>query len=310
MDHNGNVYGTTYLSNDFYGGIYQLRRSGNGWAEKSLYSFQGGKHGGDPTQLIFGKSGELIGATSFGGQKGRGTAFNLSSSKGRWHLTTLYDFPNSGVGPWAQLTMAAEGNLYGATIGDTESSCGTVFKLIHSSSGWKETVLHRFTGNSDGCDPYSTVVFDSRGNLYGTTSQGGLSITVWCSRSRPDPRIDKLAPHSAHSALEVRPHGYPSASATPRTITIFAVHPSFTLTGVVSCEARLGVRVESSAPFAYPLQHGSRRPGEPLAGRPRGDKLRRGECARQAKLCHIQSWMASGKSKLIVCALSLLMPGF
>ena len=36
-----------------------------------------------------------------------------------------------------------------------------------------ETVLHRFTGNNDGCDPYSTLVFESHGNLYGTTSQGG-----------------------------------------------------------------------------------------------------------------------------------------
>ena len=169
LDHAGNIYGTTYLSNDFYGGIYQLLRSGNSWTEKSLYSFEGGKHGGSPTQLIFGKSGELIGATGFGGQKGGGTAYSFSSSKGRWNLTTLYDFPNSGVGPWAQLTMDAAGNLYGTTIGDTESFCGTAFKLTHSSSGWKETVLHRFTGNNDGCDPYSTLVFDSHGNLYGTT---------------------------------------------------------------------------------------------------------------------------------------------
>jgi uncharacterized repeat protein (TIGR03803 family) len=173
LGHDGNIYGTTYLSNDFYGGIYELLRSGNSWTEKSLYSFEGGKHGGDPTQLIFGKSGELIGATAFGGQKGGGTAYSFSSSKGRWNLTTLYDFPNSGVGPWAQLTMDAAGNLYGTTIGDTESFCGTAFKLTHSSSGWKETVRHRFTGNNDGCDPYSTLVFDSHGNLYGTTSQGG-----------------------------------------------------------------------------------------------------------------------------------------
>ena len=50
---------------------------------------------------------------------------------------------------------------------------GSVFKLTHSGSGWKETVLHTFTGGRDGGTPYSTIVLDSHGNLYGTASRGG-----------------------------------------------------------------------------------------------------------------------------------------
>ena len=35
------------------------------------------------------------------------------------------------------------------------------------------TVLHNFTGGSDGGTPYSNVVIDTNGNLYGTTTVGG-----------------------------------------------------------------------------------------------------------------------------------------
>ena len=76
------------------------------------------------------------------------------------------------------MVMDAAGNLYGVTttgglancFGNT---CGVVFKLTPSSSGhWTETVLHKFTGGSDGYFPNS-LIMDSAGNLYGTTPYGG-----------------------------------------------------------------------------------------------------------------------------------------
>jgi uncharacterized repeat protein (TIGR03803 family) len=45
------------------------------------------------------------------------------------------------------------------------------FSLI--SSAQTETVLHAFSGGSDGATPYSTLTSDSAGNLYGTTFAGG-----------------------------------------------------------------------------------------------------------------------------------------
>ena len=38
-----------------------------------------------------------------------------------------------------------------------------------------ETVLHAFTGGSDGGNRYGGVALDSAGNLYGTTYYGGAS---------------------------------------------------------------------------------------------------------------------------------------
>jgi uncharacterized repeat protein (TIGR03803 family) len=37
----------------------------------------------------------------------------------------------------------------------------------------EETVLYRFTGGTDGANPFGAVIRDKRGNLYGTASQGG-----------------------------------------------------------------------------------------------------------------------------------------
>jgi uncharacterized repeat protein (TIGR03803 family) len=166
----GNLYGTA-ASGD--GAVYQLSRSTGGWTEKTIYTFQGNGDGCESDAgLILGKLDNFIGATAFCGPKGEGTAYSLRPSKGHWTLTTLYGFPGPGLGPYAQLSMDAAGNLYGTTQG-LGGAYGSVFKLTHSSSGWKEVVLHTFTGGRDGGTPYSTIVFDPHGNLYGTASIGG-----------------------------------------------------------------------------------------------------------------------------------------
>jgi uncharacterized repeat protein (TIGR03803 family) len=66
------------------------------------------------------------------------------------------------------------GNLYGTGSGDggPPCFCGVVFRLQPTSTGWKETVLHRFHG-SNGEHPMGGLVLDAEGNLYGTTAEGG-----------------------------------------------------------------------------------------------------------------------------------------
>jgi uncharacterized repeat protein (TIGR03803 family) len=44
-----------------------------------------------------------------------------------------------------------------------------------ASAGWKEEVLYSFQGGTDGSTPAGGVVFDSAGDLYGATQQGGGS---------------------------------------------------------------------------------------------------------------------------------------
>ena len=88
---------------------------------------------------------------------------------------------NNGTICAGGLSMDAQGNLYGTTFGNGAHNYGTVFKLSPSENGWIYTDLHDFTGGDDGCTPWSDVVMDSQGNLYGTAALCGANGggTVW-----------------------------------------------------------------------------------------------------------------------------------
>lgn len=97
--------------------------------------------------------------------------------------TVLYDFgpPNSGPAPQGPLVMDASGNLYGTTQGGGEYEQGAVFELSPGSNGeWVERNLYSFGGAKDGGLPYSGLVIDAQGNLYGTTVLGGNLGGVNC----------------------------------------------------------------------------------------------------------------------------------
>ncbi|HEY6764246.1 MAG TPA: choice-of-anchor tandem repeat GloVer-containing protein, partial [Candidatus Sulfotelmatobacter sp.] len=85
-----------------------------------------------------------------------------------------------GAVPLSGLIRDAAGNLYGTAVsGGYLCSCGVVFELSPTSTGgWKETVLHSFTGGADGYSPFAPLVFDGAGNLYGTTAFGGSRTTA------------------------------------------------------------------------------------------------------------------------------------
>jgi len=88
----------------------------------------------------------------------------------------LYNFSggNDPKLPYAGLVFDKTGNLYGTTeLGGTNTQ-GTVFEITPNANGsWTETVLYNFTGSADGGQPYASLVFDTAGNLYGTTKFGG-----------------------------------------------------------------------------------------------------------------------------------------
>lgn len=99
-------------------------------------------------------------------------------------FTVLHNFtgaPTDGEYPEAGLLRDETGNLYGTAWaggdgpcndGFGDSGCGTVFKVDPSGS---ETTLYSFTGQSDGGYPFASLVLDTAGNLYGTTSHFGSS---------------------------------------------------------------------------------------------------------------------------------------
>jgi uncharacterized repeat protein (TIGR03803 family) len=87
----------------------------------------------------------------------------------------LYKFSSraDGAYPDAALTFDAAGNLYGTTQSGGAGKYGTVFKLTPNADGsWTKSVLHSFSV-ADGADPFAGVIFDTAGDLYGTTRDGG-----------------------------------------------------------------------------------------------------------------------------------------
>ena len=98
----------------------------------------------------------------------------------------IYTFGTNGASdaalPGGGLVMDAAGNLYGTTVGGGAHGGGTVFELSPSANGdWTEKVLYSFTGIADGGGPFGGVVLDAKGNLYGTTQQGGMFSSGTCS---------------------------------------------------------------------------------------------------------------------------------
>jgi uncharacterized repeat protein (TIGR03803 family) len=134
--------------------------------------------------LVFDSGGNLYGTTGRGGAHSEGTVFKLSPSNSESVLhsfssssITAVCFQPQGRGPDGALpnrgvVMDSQGNLYGTTLQGGNCGLGTVFKV--SSSG-AEQVLYRFTGGADGLRPNPDLVLDSQGNLFGTTSAGGLA---------------------------------------------------------------------------------------------------------------------------------------
>jgi len=186
FDSAGDLYGNTAaggkgsLCEYGCGTVFKLTRSsGTRWSERVLHRFLGGSDGLAPSAgLIIDGNGNLYGTTESSGAppdfNGGGTVFELSPSSGRW-TETLHNFWSSdGGGPAGGVILDGSGNLYGTTAGGGTYGFGTVFKLAPlSGGGWQRNVLYSFKSGTDGATPFAGLIFDSAGNLYGTTTYGG-----------------------------------------------------------------------------------------------------------------------------------------
>lgn len=144
--------------------------------ETVLHAFSG-KDGVSPSLTVtFDSAGNIYGITAEGGSSNNGTVFELTLKNGVWSEKTLISFNggNGGSQPVGGLILDSSGNLYGTTKEGGTNGAGIVFELSKSGSGaWTEKILHNFGAGKDGKFPRATLVFDSAGNLYGTTEGGG-----------------------------------------------------------------------------------------------------------------------------------------
>ena len=149
-----------------------------------VHNFTGAQDGAFPLAgLTIDKAGNNIYGTASTGGNGSGTVYRLKRSGSNWLFQPLYSFNQSdGDFPEARVIIGSDGGLYGTTTYGGAANQGTVFRLRPPVTAcksvlcpWNETVLYAFTGGADGAAPgYGDVLFDKSGNIFGTTSAGGL----------------------------------------------------------------------------------------------------------------------------------------
>jgi uncharacterized repeat protein (TIGR03803 family) len=239
VDAAGNLYGATYrggggCNGDGCGTVFELTLSAGKWREQVLHRFKGPQ--ADPTAgLILDAGGNLYGTAS-DALGGNGMVFKLASAaKGKWKMSVLHAFSggNDGQGPWGGLVLDPAGNLYGTTAfgggygsckGYLHSYCGTVFELQPPGAKggkWKENVLYRFEGGSDGGNPFASLIIDAAGNLYGTTEIGGAygRGTVFKLAHGPNGKWTKSVLHSFDDSTDGRSRSVVWSSTKPATCT-------------------------------------------------------------------------------------------
>ncbi|MGP8200734.1 MAG: leucine-rich repeat protein [Limisphaerales bacterium] len=181
----GNLYGTMATGGPYmdvdpnglgYGSVFQVTQDGQ---FTTIYNF-GTNHdetgnpldGAYPNALILGSDGNLYGTAASAGYYRNGTVFMITTTG---QLTVLYNFGTeadaSASLPSAALVEGANGVFYGVTAQGGESDAGTIFAI---STNGNLTNLYSFNGDSDGSHPTSPLMQGSDGNLYGTTSSGGV----------------------------------------------------------------------------------------------------------------------------------------
>jgi len=175
LDVAGVLYGTTSqggVGKKAEGTVFSITPQGT---EKVLWTFKKKGDGSTPLGGLTNIGNTLYGTTVVGGAKKQGCVFSVQlNGKKKATEAVVYSFAenaNDGSEPYSDLLVSGQ-NLYGTTLyGGASGGYGTVFEV---TQGGQETILHSFSGRTDGYGPYGGLV-QLDGVLYGTTSSGGPS---------------------------------------------------------------------------------------------------------------------------------------
>jgi uncharacterized repeat protein (TIGR03803 family) len=180
-DGNGNLFGTTQQGGALGDGtVFELAGSSHTFSTVVSFTGNSGAFPGQSPQVNMTSdgNGNLFGTTAQGGTFNDGTIFELGGSNHTF--SSLLSFTGSsgaflGQFPEANLTSDGSGNLFGTTEVGGTSNRGTVFELAGSTYTFSS--LLSFIGNSGtnpGTGPVASLIADRKGNLFGTTGQGGV----------------------------------------------------------------------------------------------------------------------------------------
>lgn len=145
-----------------------------------IHSFAGPDGALPKAGLTIDRGGKLFGTVWAGHEgSGWGGVYQLRQHNGAWIFATLHIFDGQ---PLNRVTFGPNGTLYGTSPSNLVSyHHGYIFNLTPPlnvcetvSCYYNATVLYAFGGGGDGSTPQGAdLVFDSAGDMYGTTTAGG-----------------------------------------------------------------------------------------------------------------------------------------
>ena len=156
------------------GVIFALSQAGHRWTYTTLHTFTG-PDGQYPVASLTNDraTGTLYGTAYDGGNAGCGTAFQLNPTSGQFSVLYTFQGGSDGCNPFTQLR---EGVKSGTLIGALRGGEGALFLLTEKGGTWKKSILHNFTGGTDGGFPSDLTILTSDGtnSIYGVAEGGGL----------------------------------------------------------------------------------------------------------------------------------------
>lgn len=179
IDAQGNIFGVCTVGGvNGFGTVYEITRTDG--VLRTLYAFKDSPDGALPYgSLTFDQLGNLYGTTYYAGANDLGTVYVLLRGNGTWTEHVLYSFKggSDGASPISSLTAGAPGTFYGTTSdgGAASCSCGVLFKMSLTATGWVESVVYRYPGQPGPGFAYNGVIHDAAGHFFGTTVHGGVS---------------------------------------------------------------------------------------------------------------------------------------
>jgi hypothetical protein len=207
MDGEGRIFGLTAGGGDLScnpttgcGTVFALlppAKRGGVWTHYVLFNFEGSTNGASPYfPLALDANHNLYGIALGAGSQSCppgicAMVFELSPPAklgGAWTETVIHTFQggNDAAYPQGTLVLDSHGSLYGTSIqggggpcveNGALVGCGTIYRLSPPASpggSWTEAILHSFQSESDGSQPYGSVVLDeAKRTLYGTSAFGG-----------------------------------------------------------------------------------------------------------------------------------------
>ncbi len=182
IDADGDLFGTTESGGAFKSGtVFEVAKNANGYASTpaTIVSFDIADGSTPQASLIADANGDLFGTTSGGGAYGDGTVFEIAKTTSGYANTPVtlvtFDGYNGGV-PLGRLLANSNGDLFGTTLVGGASGHGTVFEILNTASGYDPAPVTLISfGGVDGQYPYSGLITDANGDLFGTTRLGGTS---------------------------------------------------------------------------------------------------------------------------------------